>query len=132
MGRRPNDAVDDLIAWLREQIAVQPTWVHLSECQMTKAAPPGWPFDGFSCNCGISAEMSQWFLDAEAKTRIIRTAELALGKVNEPGDIYTAHGAFSAALLCALQFVALAYEHRSGYQEDWRPEAGILEAADSE
>lgn len=28
MGRRPNDAADDLIAWLREQIAVTPDWVH--------------------------------------------------------------------------------------------------------
>lgn len=99
---------------------------------MNIAPPQGLPFGGFSCNCALSIEMQQWFLDAEARTRIVRTAEIALDRVIDRADVRTMNGAFAAAWITALQLLALAYQHRDGYQEVWRPEGEIIAAADSE
>lgn len=33
-------------AWASGRLA------HTEECQINRTPPAGWPFDGFSCNCG--------------------------------------------------------------------------------
>lgn len=31
--------------------------LHDANCQMLREPPPGWPFDGFSCNCRAVIEV---------------------------------------------------------------------------
>ena len=44
-GRERSPHEVDAEAWASGRL------VHSEDCQMRKTPPPGWPFDGFSCNC---------------------------------------------------------------------------------
>lgn len=130
----------EMVAWLREQVeaTLLLPW-HLPECQIYKPVPPNWPAlfgNGFSCNCDLTAERLSAY---EAHTAILDAVQRGLdghpgGCVNVIGDDpahYTPHDSCALHLewakttlpLYAAQFVALAYKHRDGFREEWRPDA---------
>lgn len=132
-------AVAELVAWVREQIeaTLMLPW-HLRDCQMLTPVSGGLTRaiigDTFSCNCALATAM---FNQHQAHTAVLDAVQR--GIAGHPGDcvnvIGDEPGHYDKYDSCALHIkwaktalppyaahlVALAYQHRPGYQEAWRP-----------